>query len=210
MKDFTDIIAIIDRSGSMDTIREDSEGGFNAFVKEQAETPGEANISLYQFDDFYDTVYENKPVAEAPAFNLKPRGMTALLDAVGKTIKSRGEYYASLEENQRPARVVVVIITDGQENSSREYTLEQIKAMITEQTDTYKWNFIFLGANMDAIQAGAQMGISMANSMSYMASSAGTANSYSAITRVVSNYKSGASVSLDCFTDEDRSKSMGN
>ena len=95
MKAFTDIITILDRSGSMESIQSDTEGGFNAFVQKQRETPGACALSLYQFDDVYEVVYENRPIAQVPPLQLEPRNMTALLDAIGSTVNARGAYYAS-------------------------------------------------------------------------------------------------------------------
>ena len=205
MKDFTDIVVILDRSGSMESIRTDTEGGFNAFVKEQQETPGDCALSLYQFDDKYDVVYENRPIAEVPALELAPRGTTALLDAVGKTIATRGEYYGNLPEEDRPGRVVVVIMTDGQENASREYRRDRIKEMITTQQDTYKWQFVFLGANIDSFAVAGGMGIRAASTMDFSADSDGVAYSYASASRNIANYKS-AHVGSDMsgFTDTDR------
>src|SRR5437879_5693749 len=108
-QNLTHIVAILDRSGSMMSIREDMQGGFNNFIAEQAKTPGEVRVSLYQFDTEYDTVYENKPLAEVPALVLEPRGGTALLDAVGRTITTVGQKLAQLDEDDRPGLVVVVI-----------------------------------------------------------------------------------------------------
>lgn len=207
MKDCTDIIAILDRSGSMDLLKTDTEGGFNALVKEQQEIPGECTMNLYQFDDRYEVVYENRPIAKVPSLNLVPRGMTALLDAVGKTIVTRGEYYASLPEDQRPSRVIVVIMTDGAENSSHEYTTERIKALITTQQDVYNWQFIFLGANIDSFAVAGGLGIRASTTLDFAASHDGIHASYASVSRSLSAYRkcSDTSAGLQAFTDEDRS-----
>ena len=154
MKPFTDIIAIIDRSGSMAAIQSATEEGFNGFVREQQSTPGECALSLYQFDDRYEVDYEDRAIREVPPFALDPRGCTALLDALGRTITTRGAHYAGLPEDQRPEKVVVVVVTDGEENSSKEYTLATIKELVSRQKDAYQWQFVFLGANMDAVGGG--------------------------------------------------------
>lgn len=205
MKDATDIIAILDRSGSMGSIKTDTEGGFNSFVKDQQETPGECTLSLYNFDDRYEVVYENRPIADVPALDLHPRGLTALLDAIGKTINARGEYYASLPEEDRPSRIIVLIMTDGQENASHEFTIATIKQIVTEQQDVYKWQFIFLGANIDSFSVAGGMGIRACTTLDFAADSKGVAVSYASVSRSVSAYRRSApSAGLQGFSDEDR------
>jgi hypothetical protein len=190
----------------MESIRTDTEGGFNTFVADQQKEPGECHLSLYQFDDKYDVVYESKPIADVPKLNLQPRGTTALLDAVGKTLNTRGEYYASLPEDERPARVVVVIITDGQENASREFSRDSIKSMITTQQDTYKWQFIFLGANIDSFSVAGGMGIRAASTMDFGTSGDEVLASYSSVSSSIKSYRSMApeAAALVGFSDEDR------
>jgi hypothetical protein len=208
---FTDIIALTDISGSMRQIKTDAEGGFNAFVDEQKLVPGVANMSHYLFDDQYETLYENLALSEVPAFVLHPRGMTALLDAIGKTITARGAYYASLPEEERPEKVIVVITTDGGENASREYTLEKVRELITQQTEVYKWVFVFLASNQDAIQAGGAMGISADCSMTFANNAKGTQEAYKSMSNKLGTYRClaqadvarGATFSFDA---EDRSK----
>ena len=209
MKDSTDIIVILDRSGSMSSIQKDTEGGFDTFIHEQQKIEGEANVCLYQFDDQYDVVYENKPIQDVPPMQLVPRGWTALLDAVGKTIQSRGEYYASLPEDQRPERIVFVIITDGEENRSTEYTLETVKGMITTQQSVYNWQFVFLGADIDAVSVAGGLGISRGSSMDFGKNAKGVGNTYISLCTSVSGYRSKTSDSI-VFTDADRSSAMGN
>jgi len=207
MKDATDIAVVLDRSGSMQNIQHDTEGGFNTFVKEQKEQPGEAKLSLYQFDDKYEVVYENMDLNNVPALSLIPRGYTALLDAVGKTIQSRGEYYASLAEEDRPERIVFVIITDGEENHSTEYTLDAVKSLITLQKETYKWQFVFLGADINSVAVGSSMGISKGSTMDFAKSPVGVANTYSNLSKNISSYRSCASREVS-FSDADRIDSM--
>lgn len=203
-KDKTLIAAVLDRSGSMQSIKHDTEGGFDAFIAEQRKQPGKAVVSLFQFDDHFDTVYTMQSIQDVPALALKPRGMTALLDAVGNAITLTGEELASLKEDDRPGKVIFVIMTDGQENSSREWTYESVKKIVKQQTDDYQWEFIFLGANMDAVTVGGSMGFAASNSMSY----AGTAtmDSYAVASSAVSSVRSGGKVE---FSKEDRQKAMG-
>ena len=210
MKHFTDIITILDRSGSMESIRTDTEGGFNAFVTKQRETPGDCALSLYQFDDVYEVVYENRPIAQVPPLHLEPRNMTALLDAIGSTVNARGAYYDSLPESHRPEKVVVVVMTDGAENSSREFTLNDVRKLITRQREVYKWEFIFLGANMDAVAEGARMGFQASKSMNYAADGEGVMYCMASASALVSDFKTKlVGEVMDDFTEEDRAKSVG-
>lgn len=206
MKNLTDITIILDRSGSMHSIKSDMEGGLASFMADQAKLPDPANVSLYLFDDKYEVAFENTPIQNAPAITLTPRGTTALLDAVGKTITSRGEYYASLPEEERPDKVVVIIVTDGRENASSEYTLESIKEMVTLQQDTYKWTFVFLGANFDAVSVGADLGFKGCTSMSYRPTTKGVSKTYRSLSNAVTMLREGGQ-SVQ-FSDEDRDGAM--
>ena len=158
-QDLTDIVVVLDRSGSMQACKDDAEGGLNAFVEDQKKRPGRAVFTLVQFDTEYEFVHCGVPVAEVPPFTLVPRGWTALLDAVGRAILETGERIAKTPESERPGLVAFVIITDGQENSSKEFTKDQIKQMIQHQTDVYQWQFTFLGANQDAFAEAGGIGI---------------------------------------------------
>ncbi len=155
----TDITVVIDRSGSMDSCRADAEGGFNAFVAAQAALPGKALLTLVQFDTEYEFVHRGVPIKDVPPYSLVPRGGTALYDAVGRAILETGARLAAMPEAQRPGLVLFAIITDGEENSSREISGARLKEMIEHQTAQYAWQFSYLGANQDAIMAAAKMGI---------------------------------------------------
>ena len=156
---FTDIFSIRDRSGSMSRIKSDVEGGFQTFLEDQKKVEGQCNMSLYDFDSKYEVVYEDVSVAEASAPPLVPRGNTALLDAIGRTVEARGAKYAAMPEEERPEHVICIIMTDGEENASQEYTLDTIKAMLEHQQEVYGWQVIYLGANQDAIAVAGRMGI---------------------------------------------------
>src|SRR4051812_13792867 len=131
--DLTDLTLVIDRSGSMESIREDAQGGVNAFIREQAGQPGNAVLTLVQFDTEYEFVHQSVPISSVPAFELEPRGSTALLDAVGRAINETGARLTRLPAADRPGLVIFVIVTDGQENSSHEFTKTQIKDKIMHQ-----------------------------------------------------------------------------
>ena len=172
-QDLTDIVLVIDRSGSMTAMQSDAEGGINSFIKKQAELPGEARLSLVQFDTEYEFVHRMAPIKEVPHFHLVPRGWTALLDAVGRAIVETGERLATMAEDDRPGLVVFVIVTDGQENSSKEFTKTKIKEMIEHQQSAYKWQFTFLGANQDAFAEAHGLGIPAAAAANYSPAAAG-------------------------------------
>jgi Mg-chelatase subunit ChlD len=165
--DLTDVTLVIDRSGSMEAIRSDAEGGVNKFITEQAKQPGECRITLVQFDTEYEFLQQGVNAAECPPYKLVPRGGTALLDAVGRAINETGARLAAMPEAERPGLVVFVITTDGQENSSKEFTREQVKKMIAHQQDTYKWQFTFLAANAEAFAEASGMGIDAAQAAQF-------------------------------------------
>lgn len=206
----TEIVVVLDRSGSMRDIGESTVNGFNKFLDEQKNSEGQAFITLVQFDDRYETKYKSIPVNEAESLilgeNFKPRGTTALLDAIGRTI----------EELKTDRDVVFVIITDGEENSSRVYKREAIMKMIETQTQE-GWNFLFLAANQDAIKTGGSIGIKKGNSITYVTNDSSVDNVFSSFSSNVSQYRkskmdykgedfSKISKDLD-FKDDQRKKS---
>lgn len=161
---------LLDRSGSMASIKADIEGGFNAFVADQRSQPGRVTLTLAQFDDHYDVIHDRVPLADVPPLDLTPRGMTALLDSIARLVTTTGEQLAALPEDQRPDTVIVGILTDGMENASREWTHPAIKALIEQQTTRYRWEFLYMGANQDAIEVGTGLGISANRSLTYSTS----------------------------------------
>ena len=191
---YTEIIAIIDKSGSMEAVKKDSIGGFNSFIKSQKEEEGEANLTLVLFDTVVKTVYESKPISKVTRLTSKsyvPGGMTAMNDAIGSAVNSLGVRLAAMDESDRPENVIVAILTDGDENSSKEFSPEAIREMITEQSQKYSWEFIFLAANQDAIEAGGNIGINVDRCMSYAGDSAGTTEAYASIAMATSSIRSG-------------------
>lgn len=137
------------------------------FIASQKAKPGEALLTLVQFDTEYEFIHKGVGIATAPTFKLVPRGSTALLDAVGRAINETGARLAAMEESQRPGLVIFVIVTDGQENSSREFTRAKIREMIEHQQSAYNWQFTFLAANQDAFAEGASLGIAPAGTAGY-------------------------------------------
>lgn len=171
-QNLTEIVAIIDRSGSMFSYVQNTIGGYNQFVEEQRKVDGKATITLVQFDDKYQVDYSGVDINDAKLLDEKtyvPRGNTALFDAVGKTINTIGERLANTEEDKRPGKVIVMIITDGEENSSTEFTQQQVSEMVKHQTDKYSWTFVFLGGgNLEAQKHQAiKLGVCAANAYGY-------------------------------------------
>lgn len=158
--DLTDVTLVVDRSGSMEEIRSDAQGGINAFVADQAKLPGECRITLVQFDDKYEIVHSGILASEWPEYHLAPRGSTALLDAVGRAIIETGNRISAMPEFQRPCLVICVISTDGMENASQEFTREKVREMISHQQTVYNWQFSFLAANQDAFTQAEYLGLS--------------------------------------------------
>lgn len=212
MKNYTHIALILDRSGSMASIKTDTIGGVNTFIQKQKEAPGEATMSLYQFDDHYEAVYENKNIKDAPLLNdstFIPRGSTALLDAIGRTTVSIGEQLSKLSENERPSKVIVLIVTDGMENASKEYKTNKIKEMIQHQESTYAWEFVYIGANQDAILVAQSLGVIGSKAINYSGNVQGTHEIYRSLSSNISGMRCNVSAGVTTkdmysFTKEDR------
>lgn len=183
----TEILAVIDRSGSMQTIRTDAEGGFARFVKEQQAVPGEARLTLVEFDNLIDTVYQAKPLADVPPYTLLPRGSTSLYDAIGKTMNQQGKRIAT---EAWAELVILVIVTDGGENSSHEFSDADVKRMI-KHAEEKGWQVMYLGANQDAFAVGHTIGVRAQNTATYAASAAGTASAYYAMSANTTSLRNG-------------------
>jgi hypothetical protein len=205
-EDYCDISIVLDRSGSMESVKADTIGGYNAFLEGQKKAPGRATITLAQFDHVYEKVYEGMDIKNAEPLDnhtFQPRGTTALLDAIGRTIEETGRRLAAMVENERPGKVVFVILTDGEENSSKKFTAEQINSMIQHQRDAYQWEFVFLGANQDAINTASRLGIAQQNALSYAANSAGTRAAFASTSKNLVSYRAGI-VKHAAYSSEDR------
>lgn len=184
--DYTHISIVLDRSGSMAELASDTIGGFNRFLEDQQKAPGEATLTLVQFDHEYEVLYSCIPIKVIPPLNpdtFIPRGSTALFDAIGRGILETGEHLSALSEEQRPARVIFVIYTDGLENASKLYTSPRIREMIAHQEKVYKWDFLFMGSNQDAIKNGAEIQIPMRGSLNVNATGQGTRSAFAALSR---------------------------
>lgn len=171
--DYTALLFIIDRSGSMAMIKEDMEGGINGVLEEQKKIPGEVTVDVAYFDNVVD--YDEKFLSlDSASIEIKPRGMTALHDAIVSSTTAFGEALSQLPEEDRPGTVMVVIVTDGHENASKEAKISDVKSIITQQQDVYGWEFLFLGANQDAMETGDSFGLRKGASMTYAATRGGT------------------------------------
>ena len=191
MKDYTDITIILDRSGSMHSVREATISGFDEFIIAQKTKGQNAGITLVQFDDIYEKVWDGVHLATAPSIRdfYEPRGTTALLDAIGRTINETGTRLAQLSECQRPNKVIMVIMTDGFENASREFSVDQISKMIRHQENKYNWNFVFLGANQDAIATAVNLGMRGGWAATYNDNAFSVGKTFKKISEKVAKYR---------------------
>jgi len=205
-KNLTEIIAIVDRSGSMESMRQDAIGGFNSFLKEQQDIKvGKCLLTYVQFDHEYDVIHNGIDIQDMKPLDNNtyvPRGSTALLDAIGRTVNTVGERLHKTPEDERPGNVVVVIITDGEENASKEFSLSQIKSIMDRQVNKYNWSVMYIAQNIDAFAAGNRMGLDMAHKNVFLGNAkhgaGGQAAAYSVASRAVS-HKRYASSSSQCM-----------
>jgi hypothetical protein len=188
----TEIIFLLDRSGSMGGLESDTIGGFNAFIENQRKLEGKTLVTGVLFDDQYEVVW-NGAEPEKVKLTAKEyyvRGCTALLDAVGKTILDVGYRLSKTSEDDRPGKVIFVITTDGFENASREFTYKKVKELIKHQQEKYNWEFIFLGANIDAEKEADSLGINIENAYSFEASEEGVESMYKMVSEAVTEKRS--------------------
>ena len=191
-KNLTELVFILDRSGSMAGLEDDTIGGFNAMLEKQKGEPGEAVISTVLFDNRCEVIHDRVALERVPALTRKEyyvRGCTALLDAVGGAIHHIGNVHKYAREEDRPERTLFVITTDGMENASRRYDYPRVKAMIERQKEKYGWEFLFLGANIDAAREAARFGIHAENAVNYHADQMGTAVIYQAVSDAVCSFR---------------------
>lgn len=188
----TEIVFILDKSGSMSGLESDTIGGYNAMLKKQQEEEGEAIVTTVLFDNNYELLHDRvnikgiRPITENEYY---VGGSTALLDAIGKTIYKIGNVQKHTSEEYRADKVMFIITTDGMENASREYTYEKVRKMVENQKERYGWEFIFLGANIDAISTAERFGITAERAANYNADSEGTRLNYEAVCCVVSELR---------------------
>lgn len=189
----TEIAFILDRSGSMNPIAGDAIGGFNTFLSAQQALPGQARLTLVLFDHEYLVPYNNENIKEVPPLDentYMPRGMTALLDAIGRTVDDMGGRLAATPEEERPAKVIVGILTDGLENASRDYTYAKVSEMIKHQQEKYSWEFIFLAANQDAIATAGALSIQPKDAIPFQPTAQGIRQAHAALSHEVTKRRS--------------------
>ena len=196
----TELVFVLDKSGSMSGLEKDTIGGFNSMLKKQRSEPGDVVISTVLFDDKMQVLHDRTSldtIEDLTDADYQAGGCTALLDALGRSIKHINKVQKSLPEDQRPAKTMFVITTDGQENSSHEYSYEKIRKMVEKKQQKKQWEFLFLGANMDAISAAADIGIRADRATNYHCDSVGTAVNFSALGKAIARVRSCAPERLD-------------
>lgn len=199
MRNYTDITVLLDRSGSMQSIKAAMESGFDEFVGQHKQNPT-TQLTLIQFDGIDDQAvsYTARPVADVPRLSLDPRGWTPLLDAFCKAIDATGSRLAKMAERERPNKVLFLIVTDGQENRSKTYKREDVRARVEKQQNTYNWEFVYLGANQDAIMEAQTFGITADRALYYTGDVACTTGTWRELTKnTVAYANTGAVASLD-------------
>lgn len=188
-KNGMELVFILDRSGSMQGLESDTIVGFNSMLEQQKKKPGKARVSTILFDDRIEVLHNRVKLEEAKPITSKEyyvRGRTALLDAIGSAICYIGKCHASIPSEKLPKHTLFVIITDGMENSSHCYSAQQIKKMIQHRKEKYRWEFLFLGANIDAVETAGQIGITPDRAVNYHCDGAGVRLNYETVDQAVS------------------------
>ena len=199
-KNLTEIVFILDRSGSMSGLETDTIGGFNSMIEKQKKENGEASISTVLFDNVSEVIHDRVPVQKVEPMtdrDYSVRGCTALLDAIGGAIHHIGNVHKYARKEDVPEHTLFVITTDGMENASRRYDSEKVKKMIERQKEKYGWEFLFLGANIDAAREAARFGIGADRSVNYKCDEAGTALNYEVISEAVCSVRAARPLSAD-------------
>ena len=187
-KNLTELVMILDRSGSMGGLESDTIGGYNSMLKKQREAEGEVLVSTVLFDDRSEVLYDRVPLEKLPQMTEKEyyvRGCTALLDAVGGAVRHIGNVHKYAREEDRPEKTIFVITTDGLENASCEYSYDRVKKMVERQKEKYGWEFLFLGANIDAIETAGRFGITADRAANYHSDRKGPALNYEVLADAV-------------------------
>ncbi len=203
-KGLTELVFILDKSGSMGGLEADTIGGFNAMLAKQQAVEGECHITTVLFDNNYELLHDRIDIKAVSAITEKEYqvgGSTALLDAIGRTIHKIGNAQKHTADEYRAEKVMFVIITDGEENSSREYSAEKVKAQIERQKEKYGWEFIFLGANIDAVQTAGRFGITADRAIDYIADSEGTDLNFKVMASTVASFRESGIVNEACLKE---------
>lgn len=204
-KDLTELVFILDRSGSMSGLEADTIGGFNSLIQKQKKEEGDALISVVLFDDQAEVLYDRVPLNRIEPMNDKQyfvRGCTALLDTLGGAIHHIGNVHKYAREDDRPEKTIFIITTDGMENSSHRYSYDKVKRMVERQREKYGWEFLFLGANMDAISVAARFGVQSNRAVNYHCDSEGTHLNYKVLSKAVSRVRASKDTTATMAFDE--------
>lgn len=196
----TELVFVLDRSGSMYGLEQDTIGGFNSMLEKQKQESGEAFVTTILFDNNVEVLHDRLPLASVSNMTDKEytvRGSTALLDAVGSTIRHITNIHKYAHPDHRPEKTMFVIITDGMENASRQYTYDTVKNLIQHEQEKYGWEFLFLGANIDAAAEGARFGIREDRTATYLSDAAGTTLNFEVISEAVSQVRTCNSIPSD-------------
>jgi len=189
----TELVFILDKSGSMHGLENDTIGGYNSFIETQKQQPGSANLTTVLFSSGYELLHDRINLADVAQLNendYQVGGNTALIDAIGRTIDQIGQSLSDTAEDDRPEKVLFVIITAGMENASRRYTADDVRQKIPPQKDTYNWEFIFLGANIDAVETASRFGIGANRTASYHSDSRGTRRNFDSLSPSITRFRS--------------------
>ena len=203
-KNLTELVFILDKSGSMSGLEKDTIGGYNSMLEQQRKVDGECVITTVLFDNCYELLHDRidiravRPISEREYF---VGGSTALLDAIGKTIHKIGTAQKNTAEDYRAEKVMFVIITDGEENSSRQYSSTQVKKMIQRQKERYGWEFIFLGANIDAVETAGRFGIDADRAVDYVPDSEGTELNFRMMSETAAAFRKYGAVPTACLDE---------
>jgi len=203
-KGSTELVFILDRSGSMGGLEKDTIGGFNSMLEKQKAVDGECLITTVLFDNNYELLHDRidiRAVRPMTENEYRVGGSTALLDAIGRTIHKIGNAQKNTADEYRAEKVMFVIITDGEENSSREYSYARVKSLVERQKAEYGWEFIFLGANMDAIRAASRFGIGADRAVDYISDSEGTRLNFKVMSTTVARFRESGIVEDSCFEE---------
>jgi hypothetical protein len=204
------IAALLDRSGSMQSIAADMRGGFDAYIANEHAQSGTTLVTLAQFDDEYEVVYQNRDAGAVPPLALEPRGCTALLDSIGRFVIEVGSGLAALPADERPGDITVLVMTDGFENASTEWNVEAVRALISQQETVYSWDFVFLGANMDAVDVGTNLGFAPGKSLTWDASEDGVEGAFAAVAGYSDRKRSRGDVPLGSIVFDESERRRAN
>lgn len=203
-KGLTELVFTLDKSGSMSGLEKDTIGGYNSMLEKQKAVEGECRITTVLFDNNYELLHDRidiRAVSPITEKEYQVGGSTALLDAIGRTIHKIGNAQKNTDDDYRAEKVMFIIITDGDENASREYSADKVKAQIERQKTKYGWEFIFLGANIDAVQTAGRFGIAPDRAVDYLADSAGTELNFKVMSAAVATFREAGTVDEACFDE---------